>query len=131
MSTIRRLKKLGLITHRGLYDYEIKEYAAKMKIAYFRDVYDRQNLPVRPFKYEALVLNLDDIDSPGTHWVALRKIDNIVIYFDSYGDLPPPKEIFQYLNNYDIYYNHRNYQNNSSVICGQLCIEFLINTSHV
>lgn len=131
MGTIRRLNKLGLTSNRALYDYEIQNYADKFNIDHFRGVYDRENLPRKPLKYESFVLNLDDIENPGTHWVAVRKIDNVALYFDSYGDLPPPAELLNYLHNYDVYYNHRNFQNNYSVICGQLCLEFLINTSRL
>lgn len=129
LSTVQRLKKLGLRTKRGLYDYEIDVYADQFNIRNYRGVCDRQRLPDFPWQYEAIIVNLDDVDNPGTHWVAMRKVRDIVIYFDSYGDLPPPKEILHYYRKYDVFYNHRNYQNNNSVICGQLCLEFLINTS--
>lgn len=125
----RLRQTLGLKTNKGLYDYEIREYARKFKITHFKGVYDRQNLPKKTSTFESFIVNLDDIENPGTHWVAIRKINNIVIYFDSYGDLPPPIEILRYFKNYDVYYNHKSFQNNNSVICGQLCIEFLINTS--
>ena len=126
----RRLQKLGIHVRRGLYDYELKEYARKFKISHFRDVYDRENLPhTPPLRYEAFIVNLDDVENPGTHWVAVRKIRNLVIYFDSYGDLPPPREILRYYRHYDIYFNHKNLQPDNSIICGQLCLEFLINTS--
>ncbi|CAB0035058.1 unnamed protein product [Trichogramma brassicae] len=36
---------------------------------------------------------LDSEKNVGTHWVAYRKSGFKVIYFDSFGDLPPPREL--------------------------------------
>lgn len=88
----------------------------------------RNNLPRKPYKNECAVINLDDIDGPGTHWVAYRKRAHDVQYFDSYGNLPPPLELIKYLgSDVCIYYNYKNYQDYGTVICGQLCIKFLYN----
>ncbi|VDO16730.1 unnamed protein product, partial [Brugia timori] len=38
----------------------------------------------------------DTILGYGTHWVATRKAGFRVIYFDSYGNIPPPVEIVRY-----------------------------------
>ena len=41
----------------------------------------------------AYVINLDEYESIGTHWIALYVNDNNVTYFDSYGVEYIPKEI--------------------------------------
>lgn len=74
---------------------------------------------------ESAIVNLDDESGPGTHWVAYRKIGSDVIYFDSFGNLQPPKELVKYLKVDKIKYNYNNYQNFDTFICGHLCLKFL------
>lgn len=86
----------------------------------------RNDLPARPLQYECAVINLDDFNGPGTHWVAYYKNKNSIYYFDSFGNLPPPSELIKYLGcDSKIYYNYKKYQDYGTVICGQLCIKFL------
>lgn len=81
-------------------------------------------LPKKPHKIECGIVNLDVSTGSGTHWVAYYKKDNRCEYFDSYGNLPPPKEIVKYLGD-NISYNYKRYQSYNSVICGHLCLFFL------
>lgn len=98
-----------------------------MKIPHFRGVYMRNDLPNDgPRKYESAIVNLDDSDGPGTHWVAYKKNNEEVIYFDSYGNLRPPQDLVDYFGVGSIVkYNHKNYQEYDTVICGHLCLKFL------
>lgn len=82
-------------------------------------------LPRKPWKDEAAIINLDDSDGPGTHWVCYKKRGNKVLYFDSYGDLPPPKELIRYLKGCEIKYNFDRYQDFDTFYCGHLCLKFL------
>lgn len=84
-------------------------------------------LPVKPHRKESGIVNLDKSSGIGTHWVAYYKNGKQVIYFDSYGNLRPPREIVNYLGP-SIVYNHDRYQNDNSVICGHLCLKFLYET---
>ena len=59
---------------------------------------------------ETAVVNLDDKSGPGTHWVAYRKLGTDVTYFDSFGNLKPPKELIHYLGVNRIKFNYKNYQ---------------------
>lgn len=95
---------------------------------YFRGVFMRNNLPKRPHKNESAVINLDDADGPGSHWTAYWKRSCNVYYFDSFGNLPPPIELINYLgSDANIFYNYKKYQHYGTVICGQLCLRFLYN----
>lgn len=97
-----------------------------MKIPHFRGVFMRNSLPgVGPKVKEAAVINLDDATGPGTHWVAYRKNGRDVTYFDSFGNLKPPKELIKYLGVEKIKYNHENYQKFDTFVCGHLCLKFL------
>lgn len=79
----------------------------------------------KPYKNECAVINLDSSSGEGSHWTAYVKKGTKVLYFDSFGNLPPPKELQNYLSNYTIQYNHRQFQNYNTVNCGHLCINFL------
>lgn len=85
----------------------------------------RNTLPrnTPPALYERGVVNLD-IDK-GTHWCAYRKNKNVVISFDSFGSIPPPREVLEYFRGNDIIYNHDAFQSYNSYICGHLCLLFL------
>ena len=48
----------------------------------FHDVFSRSNLP--RIKDGVYVINLDDENSKGTHWVSLLINKNTVVYFDSF-----------------------------------------------
>lgn len=87
----------------------------------------RNDMPKKgPWKYEAGIVNLDDKDGPGTHWVAYKKENHEIHYFDSFGNLHPPQNLMKYLGDGSIIkYNHQNYQNFDTVNCGHLCLNFL------
>lgn len=86
----------------------------------------RDKLPKKINLNECGIVNLDSNNGPGTHWVAYKKRNNQLIYFDSFGDLQPPKELIAYFgNDCRIHYNHNAYQSYNSVKCGHLCLSFL------
>jgi hypothetical protein len=73
---------------------------------------------------------LDSTSGVGTHWVAYRKNKSEVTYYDSFGDLPPPTELVQYLRTGKeaskvIYYTYDRQQDFDTVWCGHLCLKFL------
>lgn len=91
----------------------------------------RNALPKKCRKYECGIINLDDENGSGTHWVAYSKRNSEVKYFDSFGDLKPPIELVKYFGAAAITYNYNRLQNFNSYRCGHFCIKFLIkNASH-
>ena len=57
----------------------------------------KNKLPIQgPHETESAIVNLDNSNGPGTHWVAYGKTKRNVVYFDSFGDLPPPIELIHY-----------------------------------
>jgi hypothetical protein len=105
---------------------QLLQLAKRMHISYFRGVFMRNNLPINGAREnESGIINLDDTDGPGTHWVAYAKRRNRAVYFDSFGNLRPPKELARYLNVPKIEYNRTSYQTYDQSICGQLCLQFL------
>lgn len=88
----------------------------------------RNNLPKRCQKFECGVINLDDMENPGTHWVSYYKHNRTCFYFDSYGNLQPFKEFVKYVGKKCvIHFNYKQFQTYDSIICGHLCLKFLFN----
>jgi hypothetical protein len=85
----------------------------------------RDNLPKKPWKKERGIINLDGSSGPGTHWVCYNKINNVVNFFDSFGNLQPPQEFLKYMKDCEVFYNRDNYQSYGTIICGHLCLLFL------
>lgn len=113
--------------NRPMTNFDILKYVEKLRIPYFRGVFMRDQLPKKAHRIECWVLNQADHNHPtGTHWCSLAKIGSDAYYFDSYGKLPPPLEIVEYLGmSVNIQYNYNRYQYNDEIICGQLCLIFL------
>lgn len=85
----------------------------------------RNTLPKRPNNIECGIVNLDSNDGKGTHWVAYYKNKSYKEYFDSFGNLPPPKEIVKYLGAANLRYNYKKHQHFNTYNCGHLCLKFL------
>ena len=114
--------------NRPLTNLELKKYARKLQIKHFRGVFMIDDLPSGvPFLNEKAIVNLDQSENSGTHWIAYNKIGHDVYYFDSYGNLRPPSDLVKYLNRKErctIFYNHDRYQY-KTYNCGHLCLKFL------
>ena len=57
----------------------------------FKGCYMREQIPNLKIG-ESIIINLDDLDSDGSHWCACVCTKNLNLYFDSYG-LPYPDEL--------------------------------------
>ena len=89
----------SLLPFHPLTNIEISEcYANEPK---FNGVHSRNNLP-KTIKKGAYVINLDEYENTGTHWIALFVKTNEVIYFDSFGIEHIPKEINKFIDNKEI-----------------------------
>jgi len=81
-------------------DKQLDQLARRMHIPYFRGVFMLNALPMSDARRnESGIVNLDDARASGTYWVAYVKRDNHVIYFDSFGNLRPYKELVRYIVN--------------------------------
>ncbi|XP_077282380.1 uncharacterized protein LOC143908564 [Temnothorax americanus] len=105
---------------------QLQQLAKRMRIPYFRGVFMRDSLLIGGIRRnESGIVNLDNTEGLGTHWVAYAKRGDRAIYFDSFGNLRPPRELTQYLENNVIEYNRTPYQRYDQSNCGQLCLRFL------
>lgn len=121
----QRIKKEQSI--KALSNYDILALVEKLKIPHFNGVFMRDKLlRKKKRKRECWILNHGSSNTDGTHWTALAKINNTAFYFDSFGKLPPPFEVIEYLgSDIHLFYNSKKYQKYGTVICGHLCLRFL------
>ena len=89
----------------------------------FNGVYSRNNLPGKT-KKGAYVINLDEYENTGTHWIALFVKPKYTVYFDSFGVEHIPKEVNKFIGN-NIKSNIFRLQAYDSIMCGYYCIEFI------
>ena len=112
----------SLLPFHPLTNIEINEYYANEPR--FDGVYSRNNLPNK-IKKGTYVINLDEYENTGTHWVSLFVKVNKVIYFDSFGIEHIPKEINKFIGNNKIESNIFRIKAYDSIMCGYFCIEFI------
>ena len=125
-------KKLNsLLPFHPLTNIEINEYYKNEPR--FNGVYSRNNLPNK-IKKGAYVINLDEYENAGAHWVSLFVKPKYTVYFDSFGVEHIPKEINKFVANSDttkssylerIKSNIFRIQAYNSIMCGYFCIEFI------
>ena len=111
----------SLLPFHPLTNIEINEYYKSEPR--FNGVYSRNNLPNK-IKKGTYVINLDEYENTGTHWVSLFVKTKYKVYFDSFGVEHIPKEINKFINN-DIKSNIFRIQAYDSIMCGYFCIEFI------
>ena len=86
-------------------------------------VYAMDRLPQR--KPGAYVINADNHDEPGSHWMAVFCTRDRIEFMDSYGRPPPDARLLQFLgSNYS--YNTVPLQKPLSNACGFYCLYFLL-----
>ena len=112
----------SLLPFHPLFNIEINEYYKNEPR--FNGVYSRNNL-LNGVKKGTYVINLDEYENTGTHWIALFVKTNEAIYFDSFGKEYIPKEINKFIGNNNIKSNIFRIQAYDSIICGYFCMEFI------
>ena len=108
-----------------LSNFDLMEWVKKLNLKHFRGIFSRDNLPQK-IKKEIGIINLDDMQGPGTHWVCYRNVDSVVEYFDPFG-LIMPNEALKYFRSSGkhIVYSLDEIQNRNTVLCGYWCLYYL------
>ena len=80
---------------------------------------------------KSMTINLQDSNQPGSHWIALKRVENSIFVFDSFGIgyLPVgylPVGIFKVYKNHKIITNIYRIQDISSNLCGMFCVLFIL-----
>lgn len=101
----------------------------------FKGVFmEDQVLKFPKWKNADMVINYEETDKPGSHWIALALRDGKSFYFDSYA-MPILGEVIKYLKSFipmkNQYRNHIKCQRFSEVTCGNKCLEFLYRMQNV
>ena len=112
----------SLLPFHPLTNIEISEYYKNE--TKFNGVYSRNNLPNK-IKKGAYVINLDEYENTGTHWVSLFVKPKYTVYFYSFGVEHIPKEINKFIGNKKIKASIFRIQAYDSIMCGYFCIEFI------
>ena len=89
----------------------------------FNAVDSRNNLP--EIKDQAYVINLDEYESIGTHWIAAYVHAENVTYFNCFGVEYVPKQIKKFIGNKNIITNVYRIKAYNSIIRGYFCIGFI------
>ena len=108
-------KKNSLLPFHPLTNFEINKYYKNEPR--FNGVYSINNLP-KTIKKGVYVINLDEYENMGTHWVALFVKPKYAVYFDSFGIEHIPKEIKHAIGNKEIKANIFRIQAYYSIMCG-------------
>ena len=108
----------SLLPFHPLTNIEINEYYKDEPR--FNGVYSRNNLPNK-IKKGAYVINLDQYENTGTHWVSLFVKPKYTVYFDSFGVEHISKEINKFIRN-EIKSNILRMQMYDSIMRGYFCI---------
>ena len=76
-------------------------------------------------QYGSYIINFDEYADVCTHWIALFRNRNEIVYFDSFGVEHIPEKIKEFVGNKNIIANIFRVQANDSVMCGYFCIGFI------
>ena len=71
---------------------------------------------------QSTIINLQDSDKNGSHWVSYKKIFNKIFYFDSYGVAYIPDIIKNQYPKHKFICNIYRVQSIDSIQCGRYCI---------
>ena len=98
-------------------------------------VYILEIIYQKQLKKGAYVINFDEYENTGTHWIASFVKTNEAIYFESFDIEHIPKEINKFIGNdqsssakarnKNIISNIFRIQAYDSIMCGYFCIEFI------
>ena len=103
---------------------DLHQLVAALGIKHFRGVFSRDALPSRSHKVECGIVNLDDIQRPGSHGTAYRITKEGNEYFDSFGLSSVPEEVAVYLRK-KVKYSPDELQDRDTVFCAWWCLYFL------
>ena len=73
-----------------------------------------------------MIINLQNSDQPGSHWITLKRVKSIIFLFDSFGIGYLPTTIFKVYTNFKIMTNIYRIQDISSNLCGMYCVLFIL-----
>ena len=83
----------------------------------FMGCYSKDQIPLVE-NNKSIIMNLNNSNEPGSHWIALKRVNNGIYVFDSFNIGFLPIGIFKIYKNYKIITNIYRIQDISSNLCG-------------
>ena len=74
---------------------------------------------------KSIIINLQNLNKPGSHWIALKRVRNTIFIFDSFGIEYLPMAIFKVFKNFKLITNIYRIQHITSNLCGMFCVLFI------
>ena len=102
-------------------NFEINEILKNNKK--YIGTFSKNNVPILK-NNQSTIVNLANSNDTGTHWIAMKFINNKLFYFDSYAIPYIPDNIKNQYSNFEIITYIYRIQSNSSDECGKFCIMF-------
>lgn len=113
----------------GLKNKDLEKLCQKIIGKHFLGVFPSDIYPTNYNKKNKfyIIFNLSRHFQPGSHFVAISKSEDKVLYFDSLGKKCSNIGILRFLTslNQKVEYNTTKIQSNSSILCGFFCLGFL------
>ena len=75
---------------------------------------------------KSMIINLQNSYEPGSHWIALKRFNNEIYIFHSFGIGYLPIIIFKIFKNFKIITNIYRIQDITSNLCGMCCVLFIL-----
>ena len=91
----------------------------------YHGTYPMDRIPYLKMENGAFVINTDNHDEPGEHWLVVYNDNGYVEYFDSFGRPPLDKRLKSFLGN-DYKYNKTELQLLFSNACGFYCVYYIL-----
>ena len=111
----------------NLYNYPMSNLKIDKILKYDKNyigTYSKDNVPLLKSNQSAII-NLQDSNKMGSHWVSYKKIGNKIYYFDSYGVAFIPDIIKKQYPKHKFICNIYRIQSMDSNQCGRFCILFV------
>ena len=86
--------------------------------------FSKDNVPILK-NNQSTIINLQDSDKMGSHWVSYKRIGDKIFYFDSYAIAYIPHIIRNQYPNHKFICNIYRLQSMDSVQCARFCILFV------
>ena len=71
-------------------------------------------------------MNLKNSNQPGSHWISLKRVNNTIIVFESFGIGHLSMDVFKVFKNFRIITNIYRIQDITSNLCGMFCVLFTL-----
>ena len=91
----------------------------------FIDCFSKDQIPLIE-NNKSININLQNSNQPGSHWIALKRVNNTIFVFDSLGIGYLPVGIFKVYKKFKIITNIYRIQDISSNLYGMFCVLFLL-----